>query len=92
VLIGAIPAVIVGAHVSSKSADRYIRPVLVAVLAISALGLLGVTNGWLLATAIVSVVLLAVVYVTMRRHDERAARAVPVPEAMTTGPAVTTTN
>jgi uncharacterized membrane protein YfcA len=92
VLIGAIPAVIVGAHISSKSADRYIRPVLVAVLAISALGLLGVTNGWLLATAIVSVVLLAVAYVTMRRNDVRAARARPVPEAMTTGPAVTTTN
>ena len=42
VLIGAIPAVMLGAHVSSKSADRYIRPVLVAVLTISALGLLGV--------------------------------------------------
>jgi len=92
VLIGAIPAVIVGAHVSSKSADRYIRPVLVVVLAISALGLLGVTNGWLLATAIVSVVLLGVTYVTMRRNDARAARARLVPAAMTPAPAATTTN
>ena len=32
VLLGAIPAVMVGAHFSSKGADRYIRPVLVAVL------------------------------------------------------------
>ena len=75
VLLGAIPAVMVGAHFSSRSADRYIRPVLVAVLTISALGLLGVTNGWLLAAAIVSVVLLGVVYVTMRRTDVRAARS-----------------
>jgi uncharacterized membrane protein YfcA len=92
VLIGAIPAVIVGAHISSKSADRYIRPVLVAVLAISALGLLGVTNGWLLAGTLVSVVLLGAVYVAMRRNDIRAARSVFVSEAMTAGPAVTTTN
>ena len=71
VLIGAIPAVIVGAHFSSKGADRLIRPVLVAVLAISSLGLLGVSNGWLLATAIASVVILAVVITTMVRNDRR---------------------
>src|SRR5689334_8600849 len=81
VLIGAIPAVMVGAHVSSKSADRYIRPVLVAVLTISALGLLGVTNGWLLAAAIVAVVLLGVVFLTMRRNDLRAAQRPLVPRA-----------
>jgi uncharacterized membrane protein YfcA len=95
VLIGAIPAVIVGAHVSSKSADRYIRPVLVVVLAISAHGLLGVTNGWLLAAAIVSVVLLGVVYVTMRRNDLRTAREVlvaPATTATTATPAATATN
>ena len=41
VLLGAIPRSCCGAHFSSRSADRYIRPVLVAVLLISALGLLG---------------------------------------------------
>jgi uncharacterized membrane protein YfcA len=92
VLIGAIPAVMLGAHVSSRSADRYIRPVLVAVLTISALGLLGVTNGWLLAAAIVSVVLLGVVYVTMRRNDMRAARSVLVPASIAAASAATTTN
>ncbi len=61
-----IPAVVVGAHFSSKGADRYIRPVLVAVLGISALGLLGVTNGWLLTASIVAVVILAVVLLRMR--------------------------
>jgi uncharacterized membrane protein YfcA len=90
VLVGAIPAVMLGAHVSSRSADRYIRPVLVAVLTISALGLLGVTNGWLLAGAIVSVVLLGVVYVTMRRNDVRAARTGLVPSAVAPAPAATT--
>lgn len=40
VLIGAIPAVIVGAHFSSKANDAYIRPILFCVLAISALKLL----------------------------------------------------
>jgi uncharacterized membrane protein YfcA len=90
VLIGAIPAVMLGAHVSSKSADRYIRPVLVAVLTISALGLLGVTNGWLLAAAIVSVVLLGVVYVTMRRNDVRSAASDVVTEPITATPAATT--
>ena len=83
VLIGAIPAVMLGAHFSSRSADRFIRPVLVAVLAISALGLLGVTNGWLLACAIVSLVGLGVVFVAMRRSDLRTARAPVVPRSMT---------
>jgi uncharacterized membrane protein YfcA len=81
VLLGAIPAVMLGAHLSSKSADRYIRPVLVAVLTISALGLLGVTNGWLLAAAIASVVILTVVLLRMRRAEleQRAEEAVRVP-------------
>ena len=55
VLLGAIPAVMVGAHFSSRGTDRYIRPVLVAVLVISSLGLLGVTNGWLLVAAVVEI-------------------------------------
>jgi uncharacterized membrane protein YfcA len=71
VLLGAIPAVMVGAHFSSRSADRYIRPVLVAVLAISSLGLLGVTNGWLLTTAIAALVSLAFVFAAMKRNDQR---------------------
>jgi len=71
VLLGAIPAVMLGAHFSSRGADRYIRPVLVAVLVISALGLLGVTNGWLLTSAIVAIVILAVTLFRMRRSAPR---------------------
>ena len=48
VLVGAMPGVYFGAHVSARASDRYIRPVLVAVLAISALKLLNVPNGALL--------------------------------------------
>lgn len=69
VLIGAIPAVVAGAHYSSKGTDRYVRPVLVAVLTVSALGLLAVPNGWLLATAISSLIILGIVFVRMRRND-----------------------
>jgi uncharacterized membrane protein YfcA len=72
VLLGAIPAVLLGAHFSSRGADRYIRPVLVAVLVISALGLLGVSNGWLLAAAIAAAVILAVVLLRMRANAQRA--------------------
>ncbi len=70
VLIGAIPAVVAGAHYSSKGTDRYVRPVLVAVLTVSALGLLAVPNGWLLATAISSLIILGIVFVRMRRNDQ----------------------
>ena len=65
VLLGAIPAVMVGAHFSSKSADRYIRPVLVAVLTISSLGLLGVSNGWLFTTAITALLILLALFARM---------------------------
>ncbi len=67
VLIGAIPAVILGAHFSSRASDRFIRPVLVAVLAVSALKLLNVSNRWLLAATIVGAVAVGVVFVRGRR-------------------------
>ena len=43
-LIGAVPGVYVGAHVSSRAPDRLIRPVLVVVLAASGLKLLNAPN------------------------------------------------
>jgi uncharacterized membrane protein YfcA len=72
VLIGAIPGVYIGARVSSRANDRYIRPALVAVLAISSLKLLNVPNSVLLAATIVAVTLLGGVYVMSIRR--RAAR------------------
>ena len=43
-LLGAIPGVIIGAHVSSRAPDKIIRPILVLVLALSGLKLLDVPN------------------------------------------------
>ncbi|MDP9335739.1 MAG: sulfite exporter TauE/SafE family protein [Actinomycetota bacterium] len=82
VLLGAIPAVMVGAHFSSKSADRYIRPVLVAVLVISSLGLLGVSNGWLLTTAIAAIVVLILVFARMHYNAQSGVGA-PAPANVT---------
>jgi len=78
VLIGAVPAVMVGAHFSSTKADRYIRPVLVVVLTISALGLLDVPNRWLLAVTIVAIAVLAGLFVRLRRNEKRALAAADI--------------
>jgi uncharacterized membrane protein YfcA len=53
-LIGSIPGVILGANLSARARDSYIRPVLVVVLTLSALKLLNISNGWLLTVAAVS--------------------------------------
>ena len=59
VLLGAIPGVYFGARVSSSSNDRFIRPALVAVLAISSLKLLNVSNALLLTATIAAATALA---------------------------------
>jgi len=43
-LIGAVPAVWIGAHFSARASDRFIRPVIVLAMSVSALKLLGVSN------------------------------------------------
>jgi uncharacterized membrane protein YfcA len=73
VLVGAMPGVYLGAQVSSRASDRYIRPVLVAVLAISSLKLLDVPNGALLGASSVAIAVLAIVFLVTRRR--RAVRA-----------------
>ena len=59
----------------AAAARRLLRPVLVAVLVISSLGLLGVSNGWLLMTAIAAIVILMVVFVRMRHNAQPAVGA-----------------
>ena len=59
ILIGALPAVYVGARLSSRAPDGIIRPVLVFVLLASALKLLDVSTGAL------GIILLVVVFVGM---------------------------
>jgi uncharacterized membrane protein YfcA len=79
VLIGAIPAVMVGAHFSSKASDRYIRPILCAVLTISAVKLLepekNAFNGLVLALAIAFIIVFIVYALFMRAADRAAAHA-----------------
>jgi uncharacterized membrane protein YfcA len=81
VLVGAMPGVYFGAHVSARASDRYIRPVLVAVLAISALKLLNVPNGALLGASGLAIVVLAFVFlrsaVRSRAQERQPATAVP---------------
>lgn len=59
VLVGAVPGVFAGAHVSSRAGDHYIRPVLVALLIVIGLKLLGVPDPGLLAGTVIAVTALA---------------------------------
>jgi uncharacterized membrane protein YfcA len=74
VMVGAMPGVYLGAQVSSRASDRYIRPVLVAVLAISSLKLLDVPDGPLLGASGVALVVLAGVFLLSRRRATVRAR------------------
>ncbi len=73
-LLGSIPGVIIGAQISSRASDRFIRPVLVLVLALTGLKLLDVPNGVLLAILAAAVAGGAVSwFVTRRRARARLA-------------------
>jgi len=78
VLVGAIPGVYVGARISATASDRYIRPALISVLTISSLKLIGASNGVLLGTLIVSVVLIAA-YFFLDARRRRLTAADPQP-------------
>jgi uncharacterized protein len=75
VLVGAIPGVYIGAHVSARASDRYIRPALIAVLTISSLKLVGAGNDLLLAATAVSVVALTTLFVVTGRRRASTATA-----------------
>ncbi len=73
-LVGAVPGVIIGAHVSSRAPDRIIRPILVLVLALSGLKLLDVPNEVLAAVLGAALAAGATSWFVSRR---RTAKAVP---------------
>jgi uncharacterized protein len=73
-LIGSIPGVIIGAQISSRAPDHFIRPVLVLVLALTGLKLLGVSNQLLLVTLVAAIGAGAVAWFVTRRRA-RAQRA-----------------
>jgi uncharacterized membrane protein YfcA len=72
-LIGAIPAVWLGAHFSSKASDRFIRPVIVLAMSISALKLLGVSNTDMGITVVAGTVLIVGGMLANRSRAKRAA-------------------
>jgi uncharacterized membrane protein YfcA len=67
-LLGSIPGVIIGAQISSRAPDHFIRPVLVLVLTLTGLKLLDVPNEALLAILVASIVAGGVVWFVMRRR------------------------
>jgi uncharacterized membrane protein YfcA len=80
VLVGAIPGVYVGARISASASDRFIRPALIAVLTISSLKLIGASNGVLLGTTVVSVIVIATVFtIGARRRRLRSEPPQTVP-------------
>ena len=81
-LLGAVPGVIIGAHVSSRAPDAIIRPILVLVLALSGLKLLDVPNEILAAVLVAALVTGAATWFVTRRRDRSPAPA-PAPPATT---------
>jgi uncharacterized membrane protein YfcA len=79
-LLGAIPAVWLGAHFSSRARDTYIRPVLVLAMSFSALKLLGVSNHTLGDLAIVGGALTIASVVTVLVRARRTAPGEPEAE------------
>ncbi len=71
-LIGAVPGVYVGARVSVRAPDHVIRPVLVVVIAASALKLLGLGDLGL-AVALVALLVAAVPFALLLRRSRPAA-------------------
>ena len=78
-LIGAVPGVFVGAHVSSRAPDGLIRPVLAAILFLTALKLLGLSDTGLAAAASACAVvgIVAVVRILRNRAASISVRSRP---------------
>jgi uncharacterized protein len=79
-LIGSIPGVIIGAQISSRAPDHFIRPVLVLVLALTGLKLLDVSNTVLLVILVAAILGGGVAWFVTRRRAraQHAATAVAV--------------
>jgi uncharacterized membrane protein YfcA len=80
-LIGSVPGVIIGAHISSRAPDAIIRPLLVLVLVLSALKLLDVPNEVLGVILVAAVVAGTATYFVTRRRSRALARALPATPA-----------
>jgi uncharacterized membrane protein YfcA len=83
VLLGAIPGVYIGAHISARASDRFIRPVLIGVLVVSSVKLLGGSNVVLLVSTAVAVVAVATWSTVIARQPQRATRSASVVDPST---------
>jgi uncharacterized protein len=81
-LIGSVPGVIIGAHVSSRAPDAIIRPILVLVLALSALKLLDVSNDVLLAVLAGAILAGTATWFVTRRRARALGRELPAVPAV----------
>jgi hypothetical protein len=81
VLLGALPGVYLGARLSSRAPDALLRPVLVVVLAGSALKLLGASTLWVVLVALGAGAALAAVAAARRLRERAPSVAAPVVEA-----------
>jgi hypothetical protein len=77
-IIGSVPAVLVGSMLSSSAPDRYIRPVITFVIAASGLKYVGVGTtalGWILCGILLAAAAIWLAYVRPRQSAAEAARA-----------------
>ncbi|HUY67411.1 MAG TPA: sulfite exporter TauE/SafE family protein [Acidimicrobiales bacterium] len=87
-IIGSVPAVLVGSFLSSRAPDRYIRPAITLVIFASGLKYVGVGTtalGWVLCTTLLGV---GVVWLAYVRPRQRGALSPEMVERIV-GPAVT---
>ena len=81
IIIGSVPAVLVGALISSRAPDRFIRPVITFVIFASGLKYVGLGTtalGWTLGAVLLGAALYWVVYVRPRRVGVATGSANPL--------------
>ncbi len=81
-IIGSVPAVLVGSLVSSSAPDRYIRPVITFVVAASGLKYVGVGTtalGWILCAVLLVAAAVWLAYIRPRQAARSLAAPPPVP-------------
>jgi uncharacterized membrane protein YfcA len=87
IIIGSVPAVLVGSLFSSRAPDRYVRPVIAFVIFASGLKYVGVPTmalGWTLAAVLAAS---AAAWLVVTNYRRRAAAAAPAAPTAAAGPA-----
>ncbi|HEY5385102.1 MAG TPA: sulfite exporter TauE/SafE family protein [Acidimicrobiales bacterium] len=78
IVVGSVPAVLIGSLISSRAPDRFIRPVITFVIFASGLKYVGLTTtalGWTLGAVLVAVTTIWLAYVRPRRAGLRTVPA-----------------